>query len=560
VKRVALGLLGLGLLLAAITVPLVAGDGAGTVVVLLGSGLTAVGVGAAGALRWAGTTFGLLLASAGCLWFITQWNTPAVGSALLFTVGLVGWGAFPAVAAHAAIAYPSGHLTSRRDRRAVRTGYVVLLGVFGLAPALVFDPVASGCLACPGNVLQLGSAPGIVDALRRAGAVAAAATAAALAVVCVLRVIRASPAARRATGFVLGSAALLLAATTALFLRSVVPATVPLDESTRLLWAMQGFSLCLLSLAVIVEWVRLRRSRSRMARFALAIGDSSSPGDMREVLAEELRDPTLELAYPLADGRLVDASGERTTVTGQGRATTALVRDGTTIAVLTHRASLAADHQLVEDVVSAARLPLDNERLSAQARAQVAELAASQLRIIEAGEAERRRLERDLHDGAQQRLVALMLTLRLARSTARTAADAERIDAAIRSLHEVIAAVRRLAAGIYPAVLAEAGLRGGLTALAEESRHPMDILAVPASRLPAATETTAYLLVSTLVRGGALAVSMVDDEDNLTVDVEADALPESLTDVEDRVGALGGTLTVRHPTGRFLLHAELPCG
>jgi len=109
-------------------------------------------------------------------------------------------------------------------------------------------------------------------------------------------------------------------------------------------------------------------------------------------------------------------------------------------------------------------------------------------------------------------------------------------------------------------VLAEAGLRGGLTALAEESRHPMDILAVPASRLPAATETTAYLLVSTLVRGGALTVSMVDDEENLTVDVEADALPESLTDVEDRVGALGGTLTVRHPTGRFLLHAELPCG
>ena len=133
-KPAALGLLGLGLLLAAITVPLVAGDGPATVVVLLGSGLTAVGVGAAGALRRAGTTFGLLLAVAGCLWFVTQWNTPAVGSAVLFTVGLVGWGAFPAVAAHAAIAYPSGHLSSTRDRRAVRAGYVVLLGVFGLAP------------------------------------------------------------------------------------------------------------------------------------------------------------------------------------------------------------------------------------------------------------------------------------------------------------------------------------------------------------------------------------------------------------------------------------------
>jgi signal transduction histidine kinase len=297
-----------------------------------------------------------------------------------------------------------------------------------------------------------------------------------------------------------------------------------------------------------------------MARFALAIGDSSSPGDMREVLAEELRDPTLELAYPLADGRLVDASGERTTVTGQGRATTALVRDGTTIAVLTHRASLAADHQLVEDVVSAARLPLDNERLSAQARAQVAELAASQLRIIEAGEVERRRLERDLHDGAQQRLVALMLTLRLARSITTTAADAQRIDTAIGTLREVIAAVRRLAAGIYPSVLAEAGLASGLAALAEESHYPVRVLAVPARRLPAVVETTAYLLISTVARGSAVAVSILDDGQNLTVDVEADALPDSLTDVEDRIGALGGTLTVRHQPGRPSLHASLPCG
>ena len=195
-----------------------------------------------------------------------------------------------------------------------------------------------------------------------------------------------------------------------------------------------------------------------MARYALDIGDTASGGDMRDLLAAELRDPTLELAYPLDDGRLVDAAGAPTTKGGNGRATTALVRDGTTVAVLTHRAELSDDYRLVEDVVSAARLPLDNERLSAQARAQVAELAASQLRIIEAGEAERRRLERDLHDGAQQRLVALMLTLRLARSTTRTAADAERIDTAIGTLREVIAAVRRLAAGIYPSVLAEAGL------------------------------------------------------------------------------------------------------
>jgi hypothetical protein len=309
-----------------------------------------------------------------------------------------------------------------------------------------------------------------------------------------------------------------------------------------------------------VGWVWLRRARSRIAHYALDIGHAAPGGDLRGMLAEELRDPTLELAYPLDDGRLVDANGAPTTAGGPHRGTTALVRDGSTVAVLTHRAGLSDDHRLVDDVVSAAGLTLDNERLSAQARAQVAELAASQVRIIEAGDAERRRLERDLHDGAQQRLVALMLTLRLSRATTKTAEDGERIDTAITTLREVIAAVRRLAAGIYPSVLAEAGLRGGLAALAEESPYPVRVLAVPARRLPAATETAAYLLVSTLARRGGVTVSIADEEQNLTVDVEADAPPDSLTEVEDRIGALGGTLTINRAKHRSSAHAELPCG
>jgi signal transduction histidine kinase len=560
VKLAALGLLGLGVVLAAITGPLVAGAGVATVVLLVGAGLTAVGVGAAAALRRSGTAFGLLLAAAGCLWFATQWDTPEVGSAALFTVGLVSWGAFPAVAAHAAFAYPSGHLPARIDRVAVTTGYVVLVGVFGLAPALVFDPLVAGCRACPDNLLQFGSAPAFVEPLRRGAAACATGTSAALALLCVVRIVRSSSAARRTTGFVLGSAGVLLLATTAMFVRSIVPGAVPLDQTTRLAWWAQGISLLVLSLAVVLEWIRLRRSRSRMARYALDIGATASGGDMRDLLAAELRDPTLEVAYPLDDGRLVDAAGAPTTKGGSGRATTALVRDGSTVAVLTHRAELSDDYRLVEDVVSAARLRLDNERLSAQARAQVAELAASQLRIIDAGEAERRRLERDLHDGAQQRLVTLMLTLRLARATTRTAGDCERIDTSIGVLRDVIAAVRRLAAGIYPSVLAEAGLRGGLAALAEESPSPVRVLAVPAGRLPATTETAAYLLVSGLARCGAVAVSITVDEQRLLVDVDAAALPESLTDIEDRIGALGGTLTVNRSAGRPTVQAELPCG
>jgi hypothetical protein len=239
VKPAALGLMVLGLVLAATTAPLVADDGPATVVLVVGAGLCAVGVGCASALRRAGTAFGLLLAGAGCLWFVAQWNTPNVGSAVLFTIGLVGWGAFPVVAAHAALGYPSGRVIGRADRIGVTTGYIVLVGVFGLAPALVFDPVDGSCRACPNNLLQLGSAPAVVEGLSRGGAVCAVVMSVALLVLCIMRVVRSSPAARRATGLVLTSAVVLLLGTTVLLVRSVVPATVPLDDATRQLVAVQ---------------------------------------------------------------------------------------------------------------------------------------------------------------------------------------------------------------------------------------------------------------------------------------------------------------------------------
>ena len=560
VKSAAIGLLVLGLLLAAITAEVQVDLAPASVVLLVGAGLCSVGVGVAGVFRRSGTPFGLLIASAGCLWFVTQWNTADVNSAMLFTIGLVGWAAFPAVVAHAALAYPSGRLNTHHDRVGIVAGYVALVGLEGLVPALVLDPVNSGCRACPNNLLELSSAPAFADGLGRVGAVCSASMALGLVLLSVLRFLRSSPAGRRVIGSVLGCAVILLLATATMFVRAVVPATVPLDDTTRLLWSVQGIALIALSFGVVAEWIRLRRSRSRMARYVLDVGRFTTPADMRDVLAAELGDPTLELAYPLDDGRFVDASGASSNRGGDHRATTALVRDGSTVALLTHRADLATDHRLVEGVISAVRLPLDNERLSAQERAQVAELAASQMRIIQTGETERRRLERDLHDGAQQRLVALILAVRLARSAAVNADDAERIDEAIATLRDVIVAVRTLAAGIYPSVLAETGLRGGLAALAEESRFPVRVTAVPTRRLPTATETAVYLMISTLADCGAVTIAITDLGPLLTVDVGADAIPGSLTDVDDRITALGGTLSVDRSPGRQSTHAELPCG
>jgi len=560
VKAAAVGLLTLGAVCAWLTWPIALRDGPRIAVPVLVVGLVAVGVGVASALRRGGTAFGLLLALAGSLWFVSQWNTATIGNAALFSVAIVCWGALPAVSTHAALAYPSGRLPSFSVRIAVVAGYLMLVGVLGVLPALVFNPVEGGCQACPDNVLLLASATRLAGVLPRIGGVSGMLTAVVLAAVCIAKGSVSSSAARRRTGLLLGSAVVMLLATAAILFRSVVPAAVPLDQTTAALVAVQGISLCTLALGDVVEWVRVRRARSRMARYALEIGRSATTGDMRQVLAAELGEPGLALAYPLDDGRLVDSSGAPSRPGGDGRATTALAIDGRTVAVLTHRAGLSDDHRFVGEVLSAARLPLDNERLWAQARAQVTELAASRIRIIESGETERRRLERDLHDGAQQRLVALMLTLRLARSTTTDAADVELIDAAIGTLREVVASVRRVASGIYPAVLAEAGLRAGLLALAEESPHPMHVLAVPPDRLPAATETAVYLMVSALIRCGPVKVSIVGGERALAVDVVTSGYPDSMTEIEDRIGALGGTLTVDRSSTGTSAHAELPCG
>lgn len=558
-KAAAIGLLVAGMLAALITLVVVAPDGTGAAALILGVGLLVVGIGAASALRRGGTTFGVLLALAGCLWFVTQWNTAAVGNAALFTAALVGWGAFPVVAAHAALVYPGGHLTTRRGRIVVMAGYLTLVGLLGVVPALVFDPVAGGCQACPDNLLLVGSAPAFADALVRVGLVVGVLVVLILAAECVTEFFASSPARRRQVAVVLGAAVMMLLATAVLLVRSVGPGAVPLDRTTRVLLAVQGFSLCWLASGDVVERVRRRRALSRMARYALEIGRSARLGDMRQVLAGELGDPTLELSYTLDDGRLVDSSGAPGKAGGPARATTALAVGGDTIAVLTHRPGLIDDYRLVAGVLAPVRLTLDNERQAARARAQVAELAASQLRIIASGEAERRRLERDLHDGAQQRLVALMLTLRLARVTTTDREGGERIDAAVAALREVVAAVRRVASGIYPSVLAEAGLRAGLVALAEESPSPIEVLAVPAERPSPAKESVVYLLVATLARSGAVRVSIIRTGPTLVVELTADALPDSLADVEDRLAALGGTLTVGRSEPTASVRAELPC-
>ena len=239
--------------------------------------------------------------------------------------------------------------------------------------------------------------------------------------------------------------------------------------------ARPGGALAALAAAVAWGLLRARRTRSSLARLVVELGESATAGGLRDGLAEALADPDLELAYPVGDGRYADARGRPVDPAPlDGRAATPLVRDGRPVALLLHRADLLDNPELVEEVASAARLALENERLQAEARAQLEDLRSSRARIVEAGDAERRRLERDLHDGAQQRLVGLSLALRLLRSRLGSDEDGElaaRLDEAEAELGEAVAELRELAHGIHPAVLSDEGLAAAIEALAEDARR-----------------------------------------------------------------------------------------
>ena len=183
------------------------------------------------------------------------------------------------------------------------------------------------------------------------------------------------------------------------------------------LWLAQAAALALVALGVAWAWVRERRARTRVARLVIELGDAPAVGKLQEALAGALGDPALELAYPLEGDLLVDAQGRPVSLgEAPGRTITPLVRGGRPVAVIAHRADLLDDPGVLEEVGAAAGLALDHERLQAQARARLEQLRASRARTVEAGDAERRRLERDLHDGAQQRLVVLSFALRLLRA------------------------------------------------------------------------------------------------------------------------------------------------
>jgi signal transduction histidine kinase len=309
----------------------------------------------------------------------------------------------------------------------------------------------------------------------------------------------------------------------------------------------------------------------------LELRDDPAPADLRDALAHALRDPSLKLAYWLPDfDAYVDANGSEVRLPDDERQTATLIeRNGERVAALVHDSALEDESELLDAVGAAAGMSLENARLHAQLRARVEELRGSRARVIEAGQKERQRLERNLHDGAQQRLIALSLRLRLLEKRLPEEPEARlELDAARREIALSLEELRDVARGIHPAVLSGHGLAVAVESLSARSPLPVRLSVDADGRLPERVEVAAYYVVSESLanvakhaRATEARVSVERHGNRLVVEVLDDGVGGADTErgtglrgLADRVEALGGRLRVWTPRGGGTrVQAEIPC-
>jgi signal transduction histidine kinase len=284
-------------------------------------------------------------------------------------------------------------------------------------------------------------------------------------------------------------------------------------------------------------------------------------GPVREMLAVSLGDRSVAVAYWLPHRQqFVDESGRPVALPepGSGRAWTAVERDGAPVAAIVHDAALDTSPELVEAAAAASSLAIDNERLKADLRARLEELRVSRLRIVEAADDARRRIERDLHDGAQQELLALALELRVLRSRVGDTDALPLVDGIAKRLDVALGELRELARGIHPAILTQSGLSAAVGALAQRATLPVEIAIEVERRLPAPVEAAAYFLVAEALtnvvryaRASGARVDIAMDDDDLVVSVTDDgiggvdvAAGSGLRGLQDRLATVDGRMEI----------------
>jgi signal transduction histidine kinase len=342
---------------------------------------------------------------------------------------------------------------------------------------------------------------------------------------------------------------------------------------------VQRISLILLGLAPVAFLAGLLQARlARTAIAELVVELRGDPSDLRAPLARALRDPSLELLYWLPPfGTWADQDG-RAVVLPADRARVTVIHDdeGEPMAALVHDPALRDEPALLDAVTAAAAIALRSARLQVQLRANVEELRGSRARVLEAGQRERQRLERDLHDGAQQRLVALSLNLGVLQTRLDGDAAAKALLAEARTEIAVsLAELRDLARGLHPAVVSAHGLAVAIESLVAVAAVPVRLRVDLRGRVAESVEVAAYYVVCESLTnigkhahatsasvdvsrtGGQVVVEVVDDGVG-GADTERGT---GLRGLADRVEALGGRLRMWTPLGGGTrVRAELPCG
>lgn len=349
------------------------------------------------------------------------------------------------------------------------------------------------------------------------------------------------------------------------------------DNQNPYISLLQSLTLLGVPVAFLVASVQHRLARGRVADLVVRVAHAGATADIQEALRRALVDPRLEVLFWAEQaGSYLDGRGAARSPTDDGERLRVPVVDvdGNPIALVLADPSLQNHRDLVDAAVGAAGLALQNARLHAVVLAQLAEVRTSRQRIVEAGVVERRRVERDLHDGAQQRLLGLSMRLGAAGQTAQDPRTLDVVTEARAELRLALQELRDLARGIHPAILTQSGLAAAVESVAERAAVPVD-LDIPPDRWPAAVETTAYFVISEALANAAkhaprarMSVTVGRDGDAVRVDIRDDgpggavaADGGGLAGLRDRVGALGGTLAVDSPVlGGTRLTARIPCG
>jgi signal transduction histidine kinase len=534
----------------------------------------------AGALAWwrrPDNRTGLIMMATGVVWFghSFDWLRDPLGSflnslAVSLTLALV---------AHQFIVFPRGRARSRLEP--ILIGSIYVLAVAGsVLPRLFYDPRLEGCFSygCrPSLLLVYANHAGYIGATRLVALLAVVAVVAVVALL-IWRWMQATPPARLALTPVLCVAPVVAAVVAGNLWQNGLAVTSLFSFGNYALQQWSTIVYTLLPLAFLAGLLRTRLHRTALGSLVVELSEAPPPEEVEAALARAVGDPSLQIAYRAAEpDTYIDAAGQPFELPSDrpDREVTVLKQGREPLAALIYDSALLEDRAFVQAAAAVARLALENARLQAALRAQLAAVRASRARIVEAGDAERRRLERDLHDGAQQRLLGILLALRLARDYASDSGQLEELLAeAEAELHGTLDELRALARGIHPAVLTEEGLAPALETLARRSSVPVHIQVVPSGRMPVQVEAAAYFVVSEALANATkhahasqVALAVQHQNGAILVDISdngvggADAAGHGLTGLRDRVEALDGQLLVESSPGRGTrIHAEIPCG